>query len=255
MEERVYTRREMLDLTIAGAAGAMVTSACNGCGVVSRDIRQFRVGRAFRWEPADAIRDVAFSFVSDRIVDYVDGLCDGCGAGMRFFLFGVDVVATAATIHCPGCSVGTRLMVAATRELISEMASHGFYRALGVVDGGSYLIRKVGPLQAGSRQFRVSRSAVCYAIEDREPSDTFPREIAAFPERISYFTEVAAAPGQDIFHVWRCNGQLTDRIRLDADSQSWRTWSTKENLARGAWIVTTEMPSGDVLDMREFHIV
>lgn len=249
--DRVLTRREALGLTFAGAAGAAITASCG----MRRDIREFRIDRAFEWEPADLVRDVAFSFASQRIVDYVDGLCESCGIGMRFFLFGVDVIATAATISCPGCSVGTRLMVAVTRELIEELAAHGFRRALGVLDGGSYRIRKVGPVSLRGRRFGVARSAVCYGIDDREPARLFNREIAAFPERISYFTEVAAAPGLDVVHVWRCNGEITDRIRLDADSGSWRTWSTKQNLARGAWIVTTELPSGEVLDSREFHIV
>jgi hypothetical protein len=244
-EARAFTRREAVGVAVAGLAGATFLPSCRG---IARDVRAFRVGRAFTWEPSDFLHEVAFSFVSERVVDYVDGLCDGCGAGARFFLFAVDVAATAVTITCPECSMGTRLAVALTRELVAEMAVQGFARAVGFIDGpDGYIVKKVAPVVLQGTHLSVARSAVCYGVQDREPTSLFDRQISAFPERICYFTEVAAAPGHQIVHVWRRNGEVTDRIPLEANSGNWRTWSHKENLARGSWIVTTELRSGEVL--------
>lgn len=250
VDVRPISRRTAIRVASAALAGVSLQS-CGGC---YRDVREFRIARAFEWDPIDAARDMAFAFVSDRIVDYVDTLCDGCGAGTRFFLFALDVAITAATVSCPGCSIGTRLTVAVARELFVEMATHGFTKAIGLFDGDSYLVRKVAPVVGGGRYWGVNRSAVCYGIENREPTALFDREIAAFPERICYFTEVAGAPGLEVVHVWRCNGVVTDRIPVRADGGHWRTWTNKKNLARGTWIITTELHSGEVLDSREFHI-
>lgn len=116
---------------------------------------------------------------------------------------------------------------------------------------GGYRVHKVGP-EGG---VAVARSAACYDIRSREPQQPFERELPAVPARIFYFTEVAGVRGSiEVVHTWRRDGQLTDRIPLDVRSTKWRTWTYKRNLAPGAWILTTELAGGAVLDVREFHI-
>lgn len=238
-------------MTAAGSVGLVLP----GCGVPTEQ-RQFLVSEVFRWQPANIVRDVAFAVLGDSVLDYVDTLCQDCGRGVRFFLFAADVASTVATVACPSCSVAARLGVAVSRVLFSQMRSYAFSKAIAVLAGaaGSYVVNKVGPLQRGRAAYAVARSAICYRISDHEPVDIFDRQIAAIPDRICYFTDVAGARGQRVTHVWRCNGQVTDRIPLPVDGDRWRTYSRKRNLARGAWIVTSELAGGEILDSREFHI-
>jgi hypothetical protein len=124
-----------------------------------------------------------------------------------------------------------------------------------VATSGGFDVHRVGPVRTKWGTLDVNRSEVCYSVSDRQPRNRFNREIPAVPDQICYWTNVNGFDREiRIFHVWRRNGRITDRIPLQVGSTSWRTWSKKRNLASGTWIVTSETRRGEIFDSREFQI-
>lgn len=253
------TRRDVLRWAGVGALGAAVGPAvlttASGCNFTASQ-RSFVIKEAFRFEPQGALVDLAFSIaqpVSDYVLDYVDLDCPHCKLAFRIFLYALEFGASVA-IACPGCTFEVRLGIAATRFLVGQLQSYGMSKALGLAVRGGYRVHKVGPARTRYGTLSVARSIACYSVHDREPSGHFNREIPALPDKINYFTDIRGGRRSfQIEHVWRRDGQITDRIPLDIGSSSWRTWSRKRNLAPGVWLLTTEM-DGIVLDLKEFSI-
>lgn len=247
----LLTRRDVLEYGAKTALGLSLSSAV-ACSWTA-DQRSFFVDNVFRWEPADVLKDLAFAIIpspQDQTIDYLDARCHHCGIAFRAFLYGVSLGYRFA-VTCPACPPQLRLAVVVSRALISGLRQYAIKRAIGLAMGNGYRVHRVGP--AGS--VAVARSAACYDIREREPQRRFDRELPAVPARIFYFTEVEGVHGSTgIVHTWRKDGELTDRISLDVRSTKWRTWTFKQNLAPGTWILTTEMHDGAVLDVREFHI-
>lgn len=251
MRSELFSRRQVVALTSAAALGALTPACRRTVG----EVRRFGASAVFHWEPQEIVRDIAFSMVADQLLDYVDAKCYECGVAIRLFTFAANVAVTAATIACPECAAGTRITLAISRALVGAMIQYGFTKAVGVMIGnGEYEVHKVAPVLRGPHTLAVMRSAACYGIENHEPVDRFDRLIPALPERICYFTDVSDAAGTEIVHVWRHDGVVTDRILLQIGSDRFRTYSRKYNLATGTWILTAELPSGEILDSREFHI-
>lgn len=247
----VLTRREAINRSAKALAGLSLSGAlaCNW----PQGQRSFFIRNVFKWTPADVAKDVAFALIPATgfaSMDYLDAHCRYCRAGFRVFLHGASLARRLA-VKCPACPPQLRLAVIASKALVSELRNHAIKRAVALAARGGYQIHRVGP--AGP--IAVTRSAACYDVSNREPRNRFEREIPAVPARIFYFTEVAGVRGhRKIFHSWRRDGKLTDRIPLDVRSSRWRTWTYKKNLAPGAWILTAETTGGEVLDVREFHI-
>jgi len=102
---------------------------------------------------------------------------------------------------------------------------------------------------------RVQRSAVCTAIEEREPSG----QSEQFPEgtdRLFCFTQIAGGSGQTIVHAWIHEGTTRARVELNIGSDLWRTYSSKDILAgwTGEWQVKVLTEAGAVLQSIDFTI-
>jgi hypothetical protein len=102
----------------------------------------------------------------------------------------------------------------------------------------------------------VSRSAVCTAIQDREPSGT--QETGEYKAEIGviyFWSEIMAKdlPGA-VKHRWSQDGKQVFEIELSLKNPRTRTWSTKK-IAPGAWKVEVVSASGEVLKSAEFKIV
>ena len=68
--------------------------------------------------------------------------------------------------------------------------------------------------------------------------------------RIIFFTELHAAQGQTVFHVWEREGTEMARVAFDVRGPRWRVYSTKnlEPSWLGQWTVRVEDADG-----RELH--
>jgi Protein of unknown function (DUF2914) len=227
-----------------------------GCGS-TREEREFFIKSVFTIEPNQVFEDFAFAIIpsqKDSALDYLDLKCAACGLAFRTFLYGVDL-ASAFLVTCPECELGIRVGITVSHFLFEQLVAYGIRKAVAFVTPDGYLVHKVSPLHLESGTIGVGRSAACYGIANHEPDNLFQRTINAVPNQIYYFTEIDSRLRPTmIWHVWRNNGQLTDRIPLEVGSSRWRTWSMKRNLAPGVWIVTTETEGGAILDVREFQI-
>jgi hypothetical protein len=217
-------------------------------------VREFVIDTAVSWEPANLLDDFAFTVVKGLALDFVDARCKECGEFIRAFMLGASI-ASIVLSPCPGCAIAVRVTLMVSRYLLAELRSHAFAKARGLLEDGRYRVAKVGPTTVNRIREGVERSAVSYDVESHEPTGTFDRLIPAMPQQIRYFTEVSAsAAGAPVTHVWRCNGKVTDRISLEVGSRRWRTFSRKQNLQTGVWMVEAHARNGAVLDTREFHI-
>ncbi|HAH05064.1 MAG TPA: hypothetical protein DCM05_00840 [Elusimicrobia bacterium] len=102
----------------------------------------------------------------------------------------------------------------------------------------------------------VSRSAVCTAIQDREPSGT--QESGAYPVGVGviyYWTEIQAKTVPiAIKHRWSREGKVSAEIELSVKNPRTRTWSTKK-IVPGAWKVEVVTAADEVLKSAEFNVV
>ena len=150
----------------------------------------------------------------------------------------------------------TRIAVGIGSILISSLLDYGFDEAIAFADRNGYTINLIAPTTIRGRNVNVGRSAVCYDVYNHEPNGFFNRTIWAMPKQIVYFSKLNGLGSYSkIYHNWFNNGNQTDRIPLDIKSNSYRTFSRKEHLGTGQWIVTTEAPNGHLLDSKEFSIV
>lgn len=101
---------------------------------------------------------------------------------------------------------------------------------------------------------RLTSKGIGTRIEDKNLVD--PTEVfEGAPEGLVCFTAVAAPRGlrDELLHVWRLNGSVRDRIRLEVvggRDAGYRTWSKKENLGAdpsGRWSCTVETVTGQVV--------
>lgn len=244
-------------LRVGGLAAAAMLAPVSGCTLGNAKRRGFLTKDVVRWSPAEAMRDIGFRMLSataDGGMDYLDAECSTCRTGVRYFLLAVDV-GSAITIPCPSCSVGLRVTAVVSRFLFKQMLALGIDHALAVPWRDGYFVHQIAAAQTSTGSIAVARGSLSYDIKNREPVGTFDRRIGAVPNVMFNFTEVVGAKRPtSVIHVWRKNGQTIDRIRLEIGSARWRTWSNKRNLAPGVWTVATELPSGEVLSVREFLI-
>ena len=249
------TRRDVLRLAGTTMLALPVLGQV-GCSW-SEEERKFFVDHVFSWEPKGFFSDLAFAVIepaAEYALDYLDIDCPNCGLAFRVFLYSVEL-GSLFVVTCPECALSVRASVAVSKFLVSQLSSYAMSRAVAFVVGDGYEVNRVGPAETRAGTLQIARSAACYAVRDREPVGHFNREIAAIPRKINYYTEVRGARSAAcVYHVWRRNGAVTDRIRLHVGSDRWRTWTRKRNLAPGPWILTTETEGGAVLDVREFSI-
>ncbi|SOD01867.1 Protein of unknown function [bacterium JGI 053] len=239
------TRRDFLRVLPAG--GLLLAGSTAGCSGADR---AFYVEHVLHWDPREILVDVALHVIDSRL-EFVDAHCTHCRKAFRFFTEGW-VVYGIMTVTCPECSVSVRLATAGTRLLISRLIEEGFDRAVGLATAQGYKVMPEGPVQGRDGPLYVSRSALCDDVQGHEPLELYSRLIPYVPERLVFFTDVRGlSDPTKIHHVWRVDGEVTDRIPLQICygecGRRFRTYSRKHNLRAGAWIVTAENRRGEVL--------
>ncbi len=232
--------------------GAITTSAC---GEFDSGPRGFPLRDVLRWEPADIVQDVAFAVADLAVFDHLDATCPSCQHAFRVFSLVVSVAST-LSVSCPYCGMGTLVTARVARLLFDQLRAAAIKYALALpIRAGEYFVHEVGPALMDGSTVSASRCTVALDVAAREPRRIVNRRLPAVPRRIVFHTEiVGAARAGSVMHVWRCNGVVTDRIRLAVDSPRFRTWSMKEHLAPGTWIATVETLSGSLLGQADWII-
>lgn len=105
-------------------------------------------------------------------------------------------------------------------------------------------------------QLQVTKAAICKDVVEREPVDSdtvFPSDT----ERVFCFTKIEGAQvPTKILHVWKYGEKEMATVKLDVNSSSWRTWSSKRILSSwtGSWTVDIKNEAGEILKTLEFEI-
>lgn len=113
---------------------------------------------------------------------------------------------------------------------------------------------------------RVAESAVSLALDrlEREPGqdlERIPRGMLG-EDGVYVYTAIRAPLGlrETIYHVWRHQGEVTDRISLEISGgreQGYRAWSHKQHFpedATGRWAVTVETAAGQRIGRVAFSV-
>ncbi|HET7232895.1 MAG TPA: DUF2914 domain-containing protein [Longimicrobium sp.] len=248
----LLTRRAFLG-ALPGA-GILLAGGSVACAPAERS---FFVRHVLDFEPAEIFKGLAIHIIDGQL-DFVDAYCAHCRTAIRLFLAGADIY-TVMTLACPECGVSVRLATAGARMLLEKLAELGFDRAVALATAGrsddEYRVHPEGPLDGPRGRIFVARSALCDDIRGHEPVDLFNRAIPFVPERLVFFTDVQGlSDPTKIHHVWRVEGEVTDRIPLQICygecGSRFRTYSRKHNLRPGPWIITAEDRHGNVLASR-----
>lgn len=106
-----------------------------------------------------------------------------------------------------------------------------------------------GQAAAPAPMGRVARASFTSEVVGREPQDMITN-LTNESTRIIFFTELHAAQGQTVFHVWEREGTEMARVAFDVQGPRWRIYSTKnlEPSWLGQWTVRVEDADG-----RELH--
>ncbi len=113
-----------------------------------------------------------------------------------------------------------------------------------------------GQATAPAPMGRVARASFTSEIVAREPQDTIT-SLSNENTRIIFFTELHAAQGQTVFHVWEREGTEMARVPFDVGGPRWRVYSTKslEPSWLGQWTVRVEDADGRELHSDSFSYV
>jgi hypothetical protein len=117
---------------------------------------------------------------------------------------------------------------------------------------GAEPMQKPAPAPMG----RVARARFTSEVVAREPQDTITM-LSNENMQIIFFTELHAAQGQTVFHVWERDGVEMARVAFDVAGSRWRVYSTKnlEPSWLGEWTVRVEDAGGRELDRSGFSYV
>lgn len=109
---------------------------------------------------------------------------------------------------------------------------------------------------ANSQQIKINQIDLATSIEDRQPVGT-DTSFTADTGNIFCFTQVQSeSDSSHITHVWYYKDEEKARIKLNVQSENWRTWSSKNILDSwtGPWRVIVEDKNGNVLATKTFMI-
>ncbi len=102
----------------------------------------------------------------------------------------------------------------------------------------------------------IATATICLNVVDREPVDA-GTSFEATVGRLCCFTHVTGAQGAiEIYHVWYFAESERAVVKLQVNSASWRTYSSKiiQPHEIGEWRVDVLGPEGDVLKAVRFEI-
>lgn len=130
--------------------------------------------------------------------------------------------------------------------VLAQAESHGAGHAGGSMQEAATTTGQATP---PAPQGRVERASFTSEIVAREPQDTIT-SLSNESTQIIFFTELHAAQGQTVFHVWERDGTEMARVAFDVGGPRWRVYSTKnlEPSWLGKWTVRVEDAAG-----RELH--
>ncbi len=250
------SRRKALSLIGKSATFAAMPSLSilNSCGFGSHNYRGFYFPHLFKHSIKTALTDIAFKVIksnSNFFIDFFDIKKETFDNVFRIFTYTYELGSLVLIISDPYISIPVKISLVGTDLLIDKLLEHGINKAIALPSKEGYFVHKIAPTE----NIKSQRSLLCYDIINREPYKKINRYLPAVPDKINFFTHIIGAnKPTTIYHRWIKNGKTIDYIPLKIGSNSWRTWSNKEHLAPGEWLVLAETKHGEILDIGEFSI-
>ncbi|MDX1352433.1 MAG: DUF2914 domain-containing protein [Thiomicrorhabdus sp.] len=101
----------------------------------------------------------------------------------------------------------------------------------------------------------IDIAQLCESIENREPVNPFNRVVPKYIRKLAFYTEIAGANGQTIYHRWRTDNQILATVELNIESDKFRTWSTKKlsSAWQGQWYLEVLDSNQQVIYRKPFY--
>lgn len=261
MSEEI-TRRRFLGLASAGAFGfalAPYLAYADNSSTLARILATESLAKP----EENALVAVGFLAIGGEL-QYVDGFHKGCGGYER--LTDQSIALDSAVVHtCSHCGEQCRMAPGLLQDPQIQAALKAKKNIAGLLTSETepeigeihkhLVVVEVSPADVEDSQVSITRSALCQAVEEREPVNVYTSDILYVSAPAAYFTEASAPDLKTyIHHVWRINGKVTDTIRLEVSGGRWRTYSMKEKLESGYWTVSAETEDAHVLDIKHFAV-
>jgi len=101
----------------------------------------------------------------------------------------------------------------------------------------------------------ILRAEISKDIELRTPINILQNQVPKYIRKLSFFTEVSGANGQTIYHRWRTDTQVLATVKLEIESNQYKTWSSKKLSSAwiGQWYVEVLDSNKNVIYRKPFY--
>lgn len=101
----------------------------------------------------------------------------------------------------------------------------------------------------------VSNAQISQNVENKTPVNVLDDEIPKYIRKIYFYTEISNAKGQTIYHRWRTDKEILSTVKLDIESNHFRTWSSKKlsSAWQGPWYLEVLDSDKNVIYRKPFY--
>ncbi|WEJ62419.1 DUF2914 domain-containing protein [Thiomicrorhabdus lithotrophica] len=101
----------------------------------------------------------------------------------------------------------------------------------------------------------ILRAELSQDIESRTPINILQNQVPKYIRKLNFFTEVSGANGQTIYHRWRTDTQILATVKLEIESNKYKTWSSKKLSSAwlGQWYVEVLDHNQNVIYRKPFY--
>lgn len=94
-------------------------------------------------------------------------------------------------------------------------------------------------------------------IANHEPTTALPEVVPKYIRKLYFFTQIANAKGQTVYHRWIYQNQIMATVPLKISSPLYRTWSSKRLTSawKGQWYVEVLDQHKNVIDRHSFRYI
>ena len=101
----------------------------------------------------------------------------------------------------------------------------------------------------------ILRAELSQDIESRTPINILQNQVPKYIRKLNFFTEVSGANGQSIYHRWRTDTEILATVKLEIESNQYKTWSSKRLSSAwlGQWYVEVLDSNQNVIYRKPFY--
>ena len=101
----------------------------------------------------------------------------------------------------------------------------------------------------------ILRAELSQNIESRTPINILQNQVPKYIRKLNFFTEVSGANGQTIYHRWRTDTEILATVKLEIESNKYKTWSSKKLSSAwlGQWYVEVLDHNHNVIYRKPFY--